>query len=427
MARVSARRRIVLLAVAIAALLVPLTWLRIRDESRLARVESPLETAQQIATREANAVSRLEDRLDASLLSDSLAGVLARVAPKGWPAESLLVLADATLPAWRAARTDSLLRRAWQQVLPADGRVRVMAVVLRGGRHRLEPGSDVDNYRGSEFMLPHATDGRTCTIVVAVDQRSMSDSMRRAAAYDAPGDSTERLWKRARRNARATLGPCAYLAAFGPPGAGVRAWLDSTSWRGTYSANWSSSADSLVDWVEAARDRTSSIGEVVERSLAFRHNFYNRSSASTLRCLAGTDDECLRHVLSLHRAGYWYDDRSRPHFAAGVFSLVEPYALLPIERRILNPSPRLLADVVRASGREKFAAFWRGDGSFEQSFARAYGTPAAPWLHRWMRKGVDQPPDLGPGVTPRAMLAASALILLLLGVNLRVQSRRELK
>ena len=93
----------------------------------------------------------------------------------------------------------------------------------------------------------------------------------------------------------------------------------------------------------------------------------------------------------------------------------------------MNPTPRLLADLLRAHGQSKFAAFWRGGGSFEKAFAREFGEPAAPWLHRWMLSGVGQPPQLGPGVSPRALLTAAALVLLLIGINARTQSRRELR
>lgn len=239
----------------------------------------------------------------------------------------------------------------------------------------------------SWFLPPEATDGRTCVVMVTL------------ATPMSPA-----TWRIGYRNGARLLGPCAYYAAFGRPGAGLQRWLDHGGARYALDSDWHRPFDAH---------------ETTETGYGTPFEWYYGTWDFTA-CRMGQVARCARVVDQP-------DTRLR-------FSLLLNNTDLPgvVEwrpyRRFwgIEPRDRFLADMVGAFGVDRFATFWQSDASLDTAFSRAYGTPLATWTHRWVVASYLAVPP-GARVTGHEWLVAALCVVVLAGIGTGIAQRRGLE
>jgi hypothetical protein len=190
------------------------------------------------------------------------------------------------------------------------------------------------------------------------------------------------------RRAASIAGPCVFVAAFGPPGARIRAWLDSVAWQ---------AAAGPSRWLPKSQSRVGSTGRSAFASLQLFDGLDpNRplsrfAARHILRCVDGDLDECSRALLlqggfafsttQTSYAGivwrsYWFDRAQMP--------MVSPSGTLVDDSATVSFGA-LLGDLAADLGAERFQRVWRSDLSLADAYAKETGEPFGAWAHRWMR------------------------------------------
>ncbi|MBI2795334.1 MAG: hypothetical protein HYX65_01345 [Gemmatimonadetes bacterium] len=409
------------IAVALVALVV---W-------RLGPAPGARADARRARDQRSSATGALRDRLDRAtellVLAERRDSIMRLLAGREWPAESLLVLADPGLPAWRVQASVQPMRRQWESAQPVTPGYRVAFVLVSATSlaiHGIYRGAGAARVR---HVLPDATDGRTCLVLRDFSGDELTDRARtrieRLRIEDSLGtviaDDVFQRQQRERTRENRTLGPCAFLAAFGPPGAAARRWLDSTSWLGAVKANW----------LEG------------ERGLAKNVTFKNRSASEPALTIAAKRmfepaPEWRGRICAASETG------ACPQFLqAGLGSAVERAAPALLigdrqisrrgesidtdERRFQDPRSRFLADLVRTGGRERFLRFWRANGSLPQVYEAIYGVPADVAWQQWTLESIGGPMGMGPSFSVQGGLAALGLAVVAIAAGIASFSRRQ--
>lgn len=209
------------------------------------------------------------------------------------------------------------------------------------------------------------------------------DSVLRTAAF---GVAPDRRWDRPQPFD--VLGPCAFVAVYGAPGAGIDEWLRRGGFRFAdlrpLSPPPDTSSSPLPLWSRFA-DETDIRG-----------------------CSGGRRDRC--------RAFLQKDGRE----AAGAVAYDLP---LPYEYRTRAPG-MLLRDLEQQFGTERFARFWASDADFAISFATAFGVDPVDWVRRWsvQRYGTA---SLGPRLASVNVLLSLLTLGLLMAMVAAVAAHRQ--
>ena len=194
---------------------------------------------------------------------------------------------------------------------------------------------------------------------------------------------------------RTALGPCAFYAAYGTPGRGVRHWLAKRGYDLARVPLWDRERperpqDSFVMYQDGTRWWWGSV---------------YRFPVTAIGCLAGRALSCRAAVLSGAEEA---SDDSLPRFLES-----DPRGWW--RRQRLLYSDRYLADVVREVGHDRFLRFWNSTDPVDTALATALKMPVGEWTERWQRRFVPRLP-LGPA----APLSATVIGLLLGGAAVAV-------
>ncbi len=361
--------------------------------------------------------SRATERIgaieEASLLrqrADSLAGVLAQ---QQWAGDSLLVLADTMIPAWRRDGDTRLVRRAWSALHPRRDGLRVVVAFVRdtgvpGVRARLPMFE-----RAQGQVLPTMLDGRTCLVVQQRSRILMSPSMRKSletALGDRSDSGNIDLWAAARD---ASLGACGWIAAYGLPGSGMRAWLDSTGWRAATMARFVDDELTRRPWRQeyAAAEGLSAMVNAA---------FAGETQIPLRGCAAGNATACsvvlqqadLSPALPGRREGLFVPSQ-RSEALGGSTSVA------------VDPRVRFLDDLRRDIGHERMRALWTDARAFPEAFAANVGESLPSWTARWMARSIlDSDRQAGPRPSLRSLLPSLLLIGLLFAASVRRINRQ---
>lgn len=207
-------------------------------------------------------------------------------------------------------------------------------------------------WQGAVFtILPDSSSRLRCTIVRVVGRGSP------VAEWEA--EPTRRAsWG-------GTEGPCWYLANFGMPGAGMRAWLDSRYW---------DPARVLPDDHPGVLDREPGAGDarVLMRLAGDPRGMFVGGSVVLQACAMGRASVCEAALLQPYRMGLVPAGVvPRPFFGtSGLGFLGEPSAL---------ESSMLLAQMVETLGPDRFAGVWKSELSVQESFQSAAGRSFGQW------------------------------------------------
>jgi len=220
-------------------------------------------------------------------------------------------------------------------------------------------------------ILPLAA-GEPCTIVMQFPERA------RSAQGFSPFD---RL-----------LGTCAFYAAFGAPGEGMRAWLLSTN---------AAKAGYLGPQPGVRGDR---------EAVALEYWYATANQLAYRGCRVGRSDACLALFNGVEETGESF---------LGAGPTTTPRIPAPEVRFYWSGAFRsswapvadgLLAELAAAVGPRTFEAIWRGARSPSEEYERLAGEPLAQWTARHVAAKL-QPYQAGPTIPPLPMALTLALIL----------------
>ncbi len=197
---------------------------------------------------------------------------------------------------------------------------------------------------------------------------------------------------------RQILGPCAYYAAFGLPGASVREWLRLRGALLALGGSWT-------------RNTQASDGRQYESYLSANSYFpgpppsFFLFSNRGVNCLVGDAETCESLVL----------ERSIPTGQQSVGSAVRlGYRLGPISQRngaeLGGRETELLADMLRSLGRERFARFWTSNQPVPQAFEQASGMRLGEWVSTWAAQSVARY-DSGPKIPATSLVSALGIVI----------------
>lgn len=317
------------------------------------------------------AVSRAERRVRAAEVRDLVRATLQRDPIRPGDAPRLRI--EATLSPQLAAA----LRASWDSLamaLEPYDRSAGLAVILLDPRSELAP--------RHWHYLPDATDGRTCVAVVEIGPR-------------------QKPWGDRTRWLRRVLGPCAFYAAFGPPGPQLRDWMSASAMRVAYAPTWDAPRPvrrrSPVDLTLGNQT------DVVQRiGMAMFDRSY-RSSLEQTGCAAGEPDACRRYLATDELGAPWY------YPSLGLPGVIANRASL---RSWYDPDVLyFFSDLVRLRGRDRFAAFWQSPSAVDTAFAAAYGVSLEQWTMEWVHKEGDV--RVGPYIRRSSVLISLLLTLTL--------------
>ncbi len=241
---------------------------------------------------------------------------------------------------------ERFVRRVAEARSRVDPEPRVdVAIALTTRRwQRPEDGTRYQSYiesHGTDYLLP---EGGPCQVVMFVP-----GGMTTPSVLDRYFPTTH------------LLGPCAWVARYGPPSDTVRAWIQ---WGGGRFARTLEPSTPLPDRPEAGADRHAD----------------RRPTRLARACRAGNVEAC---AVALDPIG---TPQSRPW---GVDDADAPHGLVLYDHDIYAGDPfgivdaHLLADIESEIGRDRFAAVWRTDAPVHAALSDALGRPLGEWVAEW--------------------------------------------
>lgn len=282
-----------------------------------------------------------------------------------------------------AADVRAAVESVWAALPRHDAGMRVGVAIVR-----MEP---VESDRGGHQIAdvwtlpPTATDGHTCIVLARLPARIPP------AAWALEYGHGSRL-----------LGPCAYYAAFGRPGAPIERWLAHGATRYALSANWHP-----IDYdIDPA---------VVFDGIPFEWYTGNFDFEA---CHSGRVARCGRMVQEVTTAGTF-----RVRLGGIDLPGVVRWRTSWNRWDQASPADRYLADMVAGFGPDRFGRFWRSAGTLDSAFVHAFDTPLAGWTHRWV--DASYPPlPAGMLVRRRAWLTSLLCVMAFVAIGAGVAERR---
>lgn len=323
---------------------------------------------------------------------DRLGPMLALRRAEGRAGPLLVAEAPDSILAWAEPVMRAALDSAWASLGIGVSKVSVAVVLGMREPGRRSPVPAVASAGGVAYVLPDSADRATCIVTGRLPYFAVARKhVRRDQQF---------YW------AGTTLGPCAFYARFGVPGQRVRQWLGRRGFDLAASASWSreSPVDQTHPWL--VRDfRTSRWWWGSLYSLPF----------STVACLAGREPACRRDVAA--------GDVDPAEASPDIVVPSEPWDLRKIR---LMGAQWFLSDVARAVGPDRFQEFWTTSLPVDSALALALRRPVGEWTVEWQRR-ISPPPPLGATARPLDAVLGVALALLLLGLVMAGQVRREVR
>ena len=311
---------------------------------------------------------------------DSMLAISARLSPNAGGARLEVMF---PLAPERRRALDEAFASAWRIVGPGDSSVRVVAALF-------------DRYGLDLYVLPDATDGRTCIAGLPLNWELRR--LVRTGDEPPPQELLVAFFKDG-------LGPCAYYAAFGRPGPAIERWLELRRFDLAGRFDWDPRDDSAL-----------AIPVVQAFQTAIAPQFDGRFSASfdALGCAAGDQTAC-RKALFQPAVGGRADRRSLPGviLASGRF----------IDSRGFYGGDSYLTDLVREMGRDRFGRFWRSTLAPDSAFADAFDQPIERWTARWEKQRL-RGMVLRNRISPIALLLSVLLVAAVIAGGTLVATRR---
>lgn len=299
--------------------------------------------------------------------------VLART-ERGMPGKEPLIHYAGFARGVRDEVAEAELSRLWKAIGPLDPTVAVSVEVYNRARY-----SSTELWSAYSGNLISPEGGVThCTALVPAALRESGQL---------------HVWKESLHQA---LAPCVLLAAFGPPGESIRAWLATTRYTAARSNSWlTRPANSLEGgsgpwgWMVGRSSRLFEtppriprVFGLEARAIASLLTPPYHYGAAGIRCIVGDRPACVESVM---RSGHTTADTadipadlslSRGMLRPNVVTLATPR----------SPADFFVSDLIRIEGRERFRSFWKSSLSFEAAFQSAFGVSLGEWTSQWAKR-----------------------------------------
>jgi hypothetical protein len=213
------------------------------------------------------------------------------------------------------------------------------------------------------------------------------------------------------------LGPCAYYAAFGMPGAPVDRWLRQRGWALTGDGDWTRAAEPFdFDYYQGATRQPL---------------LYMGVSTGGVKCAAGRVDLCEHEVMTRASGGFstwWMGNPWRwignTLIAQSRSPNTAQYGFTLGNSALGRRENRMLTDMVRTLGRDRFGLFWTSNEPVPTAFEKAAGMPLGQWTANW---AVEQygPVTAGPGVSASSLMVSALVAVLAIFIAVRVSEHRQ--
>lgn len=228
---------------------------------------------------------------------------------------------------------------------------------------------------GPSYLLPDSADRTVCLV------RLVENAGWRRAVQRESGSTWLRQWL------KSSLGPCAFIAAYGMPGRSVRSWLSGRGFDLALTPSWDDSVYS--------GSRTASPLMIGDQRRWWWDYLYHQSFPA-IACLAQRVAGCREAVL----AGFDVEsERSTVVITSRSFW----------RRQRLIGGTSYLSDVAREVGRDRFLEFWNSRLPVDTSLARALRRPVGEWTASWQQRFLPAQLRLGPSAPPGASVLAAFL------------------
>lgn len=323
---------------------------------------------------------------------DSLLAVLGRRTP-GEGSQRTSLLLDQRLP----ERVRDVIRQAIPEHIigrraGANGAQVGLAAVIDTGR--FVRGVEYSDPPNVQYLSPSETDGKTCLVIVAFGAWELR--------WARQGTVTPR--ELARRLRSPILGPCAYFASYGLPGADVARWLERHHYLIAYEP-----PTAAPQGAPRSQARLALRGYWRRRATLFRQPLLSWIAIHAEACAEGDLTEC--------RA-----------LASGDAVTDADVRYLAWTSRGAPLGPRhafYLSDMATEFGDDEFRAFWTSQLPVDSAFGRMAGMTLAEWTRNWLRRQAGTPRH-GPAPSPLTVLISLAIAGLAVGGGAWVAMRRTM-
>lgn len=342
---------------------------RSRTDARITEPTPARLRAQELAAvwRSAQAAARLAE--ERNRLRGSLAGL-----PRTTGPSLLLTGADS---AERAAQSGiaAELDTVWHRLRLSETKIAVGFVIDLAAASP-QTAIPLEEQWVAAYLLPDSTDRTVCIVRIPVR------SYWRRALF---GLRSPAVTEQTRQWLRSNLGPCAFFAAFGAPGRGVRQWLDHRRFDLALSPNWDADTPQHPDqWPY--------LGPGGDRGIWWEYIYHQSTPA--VACMAGRSASCRDAVLAGATTG-----GGRP-----ALRFLQTDRDFWRSQRLIG-SAHYLSDIVSEVGRARFLEFWNSSLPVDTALARALRRPVGDWTMDWQQRFAPRV-SLGPSVSLTASVLA---------------------
>ena len=345
-------------------------YLRSRTDARITEPTPARLRAQELAAqwRSAQAAARLAEERNRLRLSS---GARRTTGP------TLLVSGADSLERAAQSRAAADLDTVWHRLGLSETKISVGVVIdLAGVASRTAV--PFEEQWVATYLLPDSTDRTVCLVRI---------SARAYWQHALFGPRSPAVTEQTREWLRSNLGPCAFFAAFGAPGRGVRRWLDRRRF----------DLALVPGWDEGIRPKPNQWPYFLpggDRGIWWEYIYHQATPA--VACMAGRSGGCRDAVLAGATAE-----------AEGALRFLQTDRDFWRRQRLIG-SAHYLSDIVSEIGRARFLEFWNSSLPVDTALARALRRPVGEWTISWQRRFAPRV-SLGPS----APLTASLLAVLL--------------
>jgi hypothetical protein len=373
----------------------------VRDgREREARVSAERSAESRALARTRLQYRRTHQRWRSLARRDSI--VAAREGRRSSRAGELVVVAGAGLGSEVRAAIERLARRQWHALRIDSARVPTTVAMVREWERDSSIADVVSRGLVSfDYIVP--TDASPECIVVVVVGSDLADDRRLAAAIGrrlTDPDYTPFV-----------LGPCAFHARFGRPGASVERWLASRGHDLVSTPAWSPDAvDHGADWTW----RRYSVARDAEHAGPYFVDFSSRWETPAARaCLHGDLETCNQFVAP----GALRPERTavttRQRWGGGGTSAFAPETYL--------------SDLVSYLGPDRFSELWTTTGSVATAIHGVTGMTPGEWTRRWGLAFYGGHEVRGAGISRWESVAVLAVTAAAACVACAIAQRRQLR
>ena len=292
---------------------------------------------------------------------------------------------DAALETRISANLDS----AWHSLGLAETKISVALVI--DPIEASDDGLPREESSGPSYLLPDSTHRTVCLI-----RLPETEGWRRAILREQPA---RKGWLRGWLTS--SLGPCAFLAAYGTPARSVRSWLANRGFDLALFPGWNDSA--------AAADQ-------LDPYRRWWWTYVYHQSFPAVACLAQRVAGCREAVL----AGSSQESRQ------GSFTPVVTADRSFWRRQRLIGGSTYLSDVARDVGRDRFLEFWNSPLSVDSALSRALRQPVGEWTAHWQVRFAP-PIRLGPSAPAGASFLALLLAVVAIATTAVTARKRQVR